>query len=82
MSAKLLKSPENPRGFRLSELLRKIRLEVEGEALRRERGPARAVALQVSGLLLTGEGLLDAADAQGHAFDCFPPPKLVPAPRR
>jgi hypothetical protein len=52
-STRLLRSTENPGGRRLSELLRQIRLEVEGEAIRRKHGPAYAAALQVAGLLLT-----------------------------
>jgi hypothetical protein len=75
---RLLRSTENPGGRRLSELLRQIRLEVEG----RERGPCYAAALQVAGLLLTAEGVHEEAAAAGHAFDSFPTPRLIPAQPR
>ena len=77
-AARLLRTPENPGGYRLSELLRKVRLEVKGEAIRRERGAAYAVALQVAGLLLCAEGVHEAAAAAGYALDAFVPPRLVP----
>jgi hypothetical protein len=79
---RLLRSTENPGGRRLSELLRQIRLEVEGEAIRRERGPSYAAALQVAGLLLAAEGVYEEAAAAGHAFDSFPRPRLIPAQPR
>jgi len=82
LGAPLLRSPENPAGYRLAELLRRLRLEVEGQALRHERGPAYAAALQVAGLLLEAEGVHEGAVAAGHSFDSFPSPRLVPAPHR
>ena len=82
MGEALLHSTENPGGRRLPELLRQIRLEVEGVAIRRERGPVYAAALHVAGLLLTAEGVYEQAVAAGHAIDGFPAPRLIPAPRR
>jgi hypothetical protein len=82
MGTPLLRSADNPGGRRLSELLRQLRLEVEGEAIRRERGPVYAIALKIAGLLLQAEGTHEEAAAAGHAIDGFPPPRLIPAPRR
>jgi len=82
VSAKLIRSPDNPGGIRLPALLRKIRIEVEGQALARDRGASRGVALQVAGLLLIAEGILEMAEAVGFGLESFPPPKLVPSPRR
>ena len=76
---KLLRSPDNPGGWPLGKLLRALRLEVEGEALRApEGGPAYAIALQVAGLLLAAEGIDAEAAAAGHGIGGFAPPRLVP----
>lgn len=56
-SQRLLRSNDNPAGYALAELLKKLRLEVEAQAV--EAGPedARGHHYQIAGLLLQAEGL-------------------------
>lgn len=61
IARKLLKSPDNPAGPSLQELLRHLSLEIQGQMLLLPAGPRRGVAKQVVGHLIAAEGLCEAA---------------------
>ncbi len=79
---KLLKCADNPAGWRIGELIRAIRMELDSRAIDHE-GALRASALRISGHLLLAEAEIEQVQADGRTLDGFGPPRLAPSlPRR
>ncbi len=74
----ILKTPDNPSGCPLDEVLGRISVELQSEGMRRSDPHLTAAVTEISGLLLQAQGVHRRARAQGCAIDSFPMPRLAP----
>lgn len=67
MPSRLLKTPSNPAGRPVAEVLRGLHMELQCECIQLPEGRARGVLKQVIGKLIDAEGLVEALGGDGAA---------------